>query len=272
MSSIPSSARAASARCGKHATLPSGNSQRRHQVPPAGRDSAVADSAKRRFATEAQITAQLKTPNAVQVFDFGVTDEGQPYLVMELLDGETMGRRIERLGRLNAGETARLLGPCARALHRAHQLGIVHRDFKPDNVIICTADHEGNELVKVLDFGIAKLAGALDERPDAPATAAPRGGANRAPASRAPVPPPPPHAPLHGSRTGTRRGGGRPPGGHMGLRRRRVRVPHGDTALHGSHDRGALRADLRRGSREGDRSRTRPSAGVRRLVRHRVLA
>ena len=127
--------------------------------------SVVADSAKRRFAAEAQITAQLKTPNAVQVFDFGVTEEGQPYLVMELLEGETLGRRIERLGRLGMAETARLLGPCARALHRAHQLGIVHRDFKPDNVIICSADHEGTELVKVLDFGIAKLAGALDEHP-----------------------------------------------------------------------------------------------------------
>jgi serine/threonine-protein kinase len=140
--------------------------------------SAVAESAKRRFAAEAQITAQLKTPNAVQVFDFGVTDEGQPYLVMELLEGETLGQRIERLGRLSPAEAARLLGPCARALHRAHQLGIVHRDFKPDNVIICAADHEGNELVKVLDFGIAKLAGALEERQEASAAAPARGAAN----------------------------------------------------------------------------------------------
>jgi serine/threonine-protein kinase len=129
--------------------------------------SAVAESTKRRFAAEAQITAQLKTPNAVQVFDFGVTDEGQPYLVMELLEGETLGSRIDRLGRLGIAETIRLLGPCARALDRAHKLGIIHRDFKPENVIICGDEHEGNELVKVLDFGLAKLAGALGDGPDA---------------------------------------------------------------------------------------------------------
>jgi serine/threonine protein kinase len=121
---------------------------------------------KRRFTAEAQITAQLKTPHAVQVFDFGVTDWGQPYLVMELLEGETLGRRLERVKRLGAHETVHLLGQAARALHRAHQLGIVHRDFKPDNVVVC-ADDEGRDYVKVLDFGVAKIVGALEAEVDA---------------------------------------------------------------------------------------------------------
>src|SRR5512140_1808860 len=62
--------------------------------------SAQKQSTRKRFLTEAQVTAQLKTRHAVQVFDFGITDEGQPYLVMELLEGETLGRRLEREGRL----------------------------------------------------------------------------------------------------------------------------------------------------------------------------
>jgi eukaryotic-like serine/threonine-protein kinase len=124
--------------------------------------SADKDCAKRRFTAEAQITAQLKSPHAVQVFDFGVTDDGQPYLVMELLEGETLGARLARSHRLGVAETTRLLGQAVKALQRAHQLGIVHRDFKPDNVIICV-DDEGRDLVKVVDFGVAKLAGVLEE-------------------------------------------------------------------------------------------------------------
>ena len=129
--------------------------------------SAQNESTRRRFTTEAQVTAQLKSQHAVQVFDFGVTDEGQPYLVMELLEGETLGRRLEREGRLSVVDTARLLGQSARALHRAHQLGIVHRDFKPDNIVI-GADDEGRDYVKVVDFGIAKLVGDLEPASQAP--------------------------------------------------------------------------------------------------------
>ena len=123
--------------------------------------SAQSESMRRRFTTEAQITAQLKSHYAVQVFDFGFTEDDRPFLVMELLEGETLGRRLERLGQLGVLDTARLLGQAARALHRAHQIGIVHRDFKPDNIII-VADDEGRDYAKVVDFGIAKLVGDLD--------------------------------------------------------------------------------------------------------------
>jgi serine/threonine-protein kinase len=119
------------------------------------------ERARRRFLTEAQVTANLNTRHAVQVFDFGVTEDGLPYLVMELLDGETLDERIERLGRLSIADTARILQKAARALERAHALGIVHRDFKPENVMLVPDEEEG-ELVKVVDFGIAKLVGDLD--------------------------------------------------------------------------------------------------------------
>jgi serine/threonine-protein kinase len=97
----------------------------------------------------------------VQVFDFGVTDDGLPYLVMEYLEGETLEKRIEREGRLSIETTFALLRQAARALDRAHALGIVHRDFKPENIII-HADEEGGEQVKVVDFGIAKILGELE--------------------------------------------------------------------------------------------------------------
>jgi serine/threonine-protein kinase len=138
--------------------------------------SAEKESAQRRFTKEAQITAQLKTAHAVQVFDFGVTEDGQPYLVMELLEGETLGRRLERVNHLSVPEAVRLLGQAARALHRAHALGIVHRDFKPDNIVI-SVDDEGREQVKVLDFGVAKLLGALEEGVNADDGRAGDGGA-----------------------------------------------------------------------------------------------
>ncbi len=119
---------------------------------------------RQRFLKEAQLTAQLKTRHAVQVFDFGVTEEGIPYLVMELLDGETLDQRLNREGRLLPDATVRILRPAGRALDRAHQLGIIHRDFKPENLFI-VADEEGVESVKVVDFGIAKLVGELEADP-----------------------------------------------------------------------------------------------------------
>ncbi len=120
------------------------------------------ERARRRFLTEARVTATLKTRYAVQVFDFGVTDDGLPYLVMELLEGDTLDKRIAREGRLSPATTARFLLKAARALEKAHALGIVHRDFKPENVMLVADEEDGGELVKVVDFGIAKLVGDLD--------------------------------------------------------------------------------------------------------------
>jgi serine/threonine-protein kinase len=123
--------------------------------------SASGDESRERFLKEAQVTASLKSRHAVQVFDFGVTDDGRPYLVMELLEGETLDRRIARLGRLSVTETVELLRQAARALDRAHALGIVHRDFKPENLVVIQGE-DGAEVVKVVDFGVAKLVHELE--------------------------------------------------------------------------------------------------------------
>jgi len=112
-----------------------------------------------RFQLEATSAAQIKSPHVVQVFDHGVTDEGQPYIVMELLHGEDLDMRIERLGKLSLAETALVVRHACKALGAAHKLRLVHRDIKPANLFVVDAD--GEPFVKVLDFGIAK------RRPDA---------------------------------------------------------------------------------------------------------
>jgi hypothetical protein len=107
-----------------------------------------------RFRREAQAAAQLGSPHVTQVLDYGLTPEGEPYIVMELLEGETLGQRLQRLGTLPLEQVVQLVEQTAKALSRAHQLGIIHRDIKPDNLFLI--DVEGDPFVKVLDFGIAK--------------------------------------------------------------------------------------------------------------------
>jgi serine/threonine-protein kinase len=119
--------------------------------------------AHQRFEREARALASLRTPNIVQVSDHGVDGE-TPYIVMELLEGEDLSTRILRKKRLGLGETSRILAQVARALRRAHEAGVTHRDLKPSNIFIAEVD--GEEVVKVLDFGVAKLAavGALGDQ------------------------------------------------------------------------------------------------------------
>jgi serine/threonine-protein kinase len=109
-----------------------------------------------RFTREASAAAQIKSPHVVQTFDHGLTEEGIPFIVMELLEGEDLAHRIQRKGKLPPVEVALILGQVAKALYRAHSLGIVHRDIKPENIFL--TDVDGDLLVKVLDFGIAKRA------------------------------------------------------------------------------------------------------------------
>jgi len=111
-----------------------------------------------RMAQEARAAARLGHPAMVRVMDFGQTQHGDPYLVMELLHGEVLGDIIERQGRLSAVEAVRMLLPIADGLATAHDAGIVHRDLKPDNVFIAR-DAVGRLQPKLLDFGIAKLQG-----------------------------------------------------------------------------------------------------------------
>jgi serine/threonine-protein kinase len=111
-----------------------------------------------RFLREAQSAASLRSPHVVQILDHGV-DEGQPYIAMELLEGESLAERLVRDGTLSPVETSRIITHMARALARAHEAGIVHRDLKPDNVFLVRNDEE--HLAKLLDFGIAKATGKL---------------------------------------------------------------------------------------------------------------
>jgi hypothetical protein len=116
--------------------------------------------AQQRFEREAKAAAQLRSPHVVQILDHGVCD-GTPYIAMELLDGEDLGKRLTRVGRMDTREVTTIITQVCRALSRAHQLGIVHRDLKPDNIFLVRDDDR--EIAKVLDFGIAKSnATALD--------------------------------------------------------------------------------------------------------------
>ncbi|UQA57649.1 serine/threonine-protein kinase [Polyangium aurulentum] len=108
-----------------------------------------------RFRTEAMAAAQIKSPHVAQVFDHGIMSDGTPYIVMELLEGEDLKRRIRREGPLPLRDVSQIIAQACKALGRAHQLGIVHRDIKPDNIFLCNMD--GETFVKLLDFGIAKL-------------------------------------------------------------------------------------------------------------------
>jgi serine/threonine-protein kinase len=119
----------------------------------------------RRFLVEAKTAAAIRSPHVVQILDHGV-DPGLSlaYIVMELLDGETLEERLQRRGRLTGDETVRVMGQVAKALSRVHEANLVHRDLKPSNIFLVRNDDE--DLVKVLDFGIAKAgATALDEVP-----------------------------------------------------------------------------------------------------------
>ena len=106
-----------------------------------------------RFMREAQSAAALRSPHVVQIFDHGL-DEGRAFIAMELLHGESLGDRIARTGGLEPDEALRFLTEVLRAIHRAHEAGVVHRDLKPDNVFIV---NDEPEFVKVLDFGVAKI-------------------------------------------------------------------------------------------------------------------
>ncbi len=86
----------------------------------------------------------------------GTSDEGQPYIVMELLRGEDLGHRIRRLGRLDTAEALRVIAHVLRGLARAHEAGIVHRDLKPDNIFLVERDDDPC-FAKILDFGVSKI-------------------------------------------------------------------------------------------------------------------
>ena len=106
-----------------------------------------------RFEREAKAVAQLRSTHVVEVYDYGFNEE-LPFMVMELLEGESLRTRLRRLGRMNLRDTAIVADQISKGLKAAHTAGLVHRDLKPSNVFIATRDDV--EIVKLLDFGVVK--------------------------------------------------------------------------------------------------------------------
>ena len=120
-----------------------------------GLDSSV--SARARFKKEAEAASQVKSPHVVQTFDYGVTSQGLPFIVMEHLEGRDLAAEIAAVGPLEPGRVVAIVTQVAKALSKAHAAGLLHRDIKPDNIFLCHTEAEDELFVKLLDFGIAKL-------------------------------------------------------------------------------------------------------------------
>jgi len=120
------------------------------------RASAAGSAVASRMAREAHAAARMGHPALVRVFDFGWTSRGDPYLVMELVQGETLFTTLEREKQINAIRAVQMLLPIADGLRLAHDKHIVHRDIKPDNILLAT-DALGRVQPKLFDFGIAKV-------------------------------------------------------------------------------------------------------------------
>ncbi|MBK8937885.1 MAG: protein kinase [Polyangiaceae bacterium] len=109
---------------------------------------------KERFLREAGASAKIASPHVARTFDFGSMSDGTPFLVMELLEGESLSERLHREGALPPMDAAAVISQVAKALSEAHRVGVIHRDIKPGNIFLTRA---GRDLfAKVLDFGIAK--------------------------------------------------------------------------------------------------------------------
>jgi len=117
----------------------------------------------RRFFTEARATSLIRHPSIVEVFDCDVHPNGRAYIIMEFLEGETVGRRLEREGSMSWSHACHLVHLVADAIGAAHDKGIVHRDLKPENVFLVSGQRtplpSAPAGLKVLDFGLAKLLG-----------------------------------------------------------------------------------------------------------------
>lgn len=109
----------------------------------------------RRFEQEFRAASTIDHPNVVRALDYGEW-EGSPYLVMEYVDGEPLSRLIEREGPLNETEAIRLIAQVAQGLHRAHRHNLIHRDVKPDNILIAQDKKTGERIAKLTDLGLVK--------------------------------------------------------------------------------------------------------------------
>ncbi len=118
-----------------------------------------------RFQREARAVAKLSHPHIVQVYDSGEDEHGNPYFVMELIDGQSLSALVQERGPLPSGQVIELLAQAAQGLAAAHAAGIIHRDIKPANLIL-----DGKQGLKIVDFGIARLTQTTEELTAAQAT------------------------------------------------------------------------------------------------------
>ena len=125
------------------------------------REALLKKSATQRFLLEAKATSQLRNPHTVTLYDYGETDDGLPFIVMEYLEGRSLKERMLATGTTTFADGLRIISEACESLAEAHRRNIVHRDLKPDNIFIAKTD-EADEFVKVLDFGIARAKSVQD--------------------------------------------------------------------------------------------------------------
>lgn len=115
------------------------------------------DIAVKRFEQEARAVSKMQHPNTVTIYDYGKTEDGRLYIVMEFLKGRTLSDLLRKEGNLDPLRAVRIIRQVCASLHDAHAAGIIHRDLKPDNIFLTEVGGD-KDWVKVLDFGVAKLA------------------------------------------------------------------------------------------------------------------
>ncbi len=114
-----------------------------------------------RFLREARAVAAIRSPYICDVYDSGRLDDGRPFLVLELLEGESLYEQMIRVGQIDVPNTVAIVTQTCKGLVKAHAIGIVHRDLKPENIFV-THDEEGRVLAKILDFGLAKFYSSME--------------------------------------------------------------------------------------------------------------
>lgn len=117
-----------------------------------------------RFEQEARAASRVHHPHAINVTDFGSTPAGRPYLVMDYIQGESLGDVLRQVGPLTVKRAALILRQVSGALEAAHAQGVIHRDIKPENIVL--SEYEGRDWVTVLDFGVAKIQEDLNKKGD----------------------------------------------------------------------------------------------------------